>query len=529
MKKYVLRNKFILFMSVIFGVLEVVFTYLYVRQSSRIIDVVMNKSNDTYSKVIILSILYVILLIIAHYIFNRLALAFSKNIINNLRHEYIEGLLDSKTSLFFKVNKGEHLSHIDQDVDQLRMEYLYILPYALIGIGRAIVYTIGLYKIHPYMLITTFLFVILPALASKIFTGRISKSQIERSGKYSKYIDELNELLDGYLVIKESRNNDYFLEKFDKANNELLKAINSFSINSPMLSQTLFGLNVFSTLLVTFIGGILVKNSLIQMSDLLASLSLVSIATASFADTFRFIVQLLSTRELRNIVISKIPNEKIDKKIEKLPKLDLNINNLSFSYGDKKVFSDMNIDIEKNMAYAIIGPSGSGKSTLAKILMRINPSYEGKITFENGDFKDFKELELYETIYYIPQEPVIFEDTFINNITMGRSDIDMVKLDEIIDRVGLDSVYNDKKESLIKNDSLSGGEKKKLEIARALYRGADVLIFDEPTSGLDPESARVIDGLIESLDYYTRIVITHNQDASYLDRFDKVINVENYK
>lgn len=114
MKKYVLRNKFILFMSVIFGVLEVVFTYLYVRQSSRIIDVVMNKSNDTYSKVIILSILYVLLLIIFHYIFNRLALAFSKNIINNLRHDYIEGLLDSKTSLFFKVNKGEHLSHIDQ-------------------------------------------------------------------------------------------------------------------------------------------------------------------------------------------------------------------------------------------------------------------------------------------------------------------------------------------------------------------------------------------------------------------------------
>lgn len=87
MKKYVLRNKFILFMSVIFGVLEVVFTYLYVRQSSRIIDVVMNKSNDTYSKVIILSILYVLLLIIFHYIFNRLALAFSKNIINNLRHD----------------------------------------------------------------------------------------------------------------------------------------------------------------------------------------------------------------------------------------------------------------------------------------------------------------------------------------------------------------------------------------------------------------------------------------------------------
>ena len=228
-------------------------------------------------------------------------------------------------------------------------------------------------------------------------------------------------------------------------------------------------------------------------------------------------------------MISKIPNEKIDKKIEKLPKLDLTINNLSFSYGDKKVFSDMNIDIEKNMAYAIIGPSGSGKSTLAKILMRINPSYEGKITFENGDFKDFKELELYETIYYIPQEPVVFEDTFINNITMGRSDIDMAKLDEIIDRVGLDSVCNDKKESLIKNDSLSGGEKKKLEIARALYRGADVLIFDEPTSGLDPESARVIDVLIESLDYYTRIVITHNQDESYLDRFDKVINIENYK
>lgn len=273
----------------------------------------------------------------------------------------------------------------------------------------------------------------------------------------------------------------------------------------------------------------MVKNQYLQLSDLLASLKLVSISTATLADSFGYLVNILSTRKIKEMVIGEIPDIEESKREGKTPQLDLKLNNLSFAYGDIKVFDKMDLDIEKAKSYAIIGNSGSGKSTLAKILMKVNEDYGGEISFANGNFKEFSEEDLYDNIYYIPQNPIVFEDTFINNIAMGDEGTNRDRIERIIDRVGLSRVYHEKKDGLIKNGSLSGGEKKKLELARALYKGSDLLIFDEPTSGLDPESARSIEGLIESLDRLTRIVITHNQDPAYLQSFDHVINIEDYK
>ena len=327
----------------------------------------------------------------------------------------------------------------------------------------------------------------------------------------------------------EQENKEYFLKKFDVDDNRLLKSLTHLNVSISMFGETLFSINILSSLLVTYICSILVKNQYLQLSDLLASLKLVSISTATLADSFGYLVNILSTKKIKEMVISEIPERKEIVKEEKIPQLDLRLNNLSFAYGPIKVFDKMDLDIEKAKSYAIIGNSGSGKSTLAKILMKVNEDYGGEISFANWNFKDFSEEELYDSIYYIPQNPIVFEDTFINNIAMADDGLDRDRIEGIIDRVGLSRVYHEKKDGVIKNGSLSGGEKKKLELARALYKGSEVLIFDEPTSGLDPESARSIEGLIESLDNLTRIVITHNQDKAYLQSFDHVINIEDYK
>ena len=308
----------------------------------------------------------------------------------------------------------------------------------------------------------------------------------------------------------EQENKEYFLKKFDVDDNRLLKSLTHLNVSISMFGQTLFSINILSSLSVTYICSILVKNQYLQLSDLLASLKLVSISTATLADSFGYLVNILSTKKIKEMVISEIPERKEIVKEEKIPQLDLRLNNLSFAYGPIKVFDKMDLDIEKSKSYAIIGNSGSGKSTLAKILMKVNEDYGGEISFANGNFKDFSEEELYDSIYYIPQNPIVFEDTFINNIGMADDGLDRDRIEGIIDRVGLSRVYHEKKDGIIKNGSLSGGEKKKLELARALYKGSEVLIFDEPTSGLDPESARSIEGLIESLDNLTRIVITYN-------------------
>ncbi|WP_276861708.1 ABC transporter ATP-binding protein [Anaerococcus tetradius] len=262
------------------------------------------------------------------------------------------------------------------------------------------------------------------------------------------------------------------MKKFDVDDNRLLKSLTHLNVSISMFGQTLFSINILSSLLVTYICSILVKNQYLQLSDLLASLKLVSISTATFADSFGYLVNILSTKKIKEMVISEIPERKELVKEEKIPQLDLRLNNLSFAYGPIKVFDKMDLDIEKAKSYAIIGNSGSGKSTLAKILMKVNEDYGGEISFANGNFKDFSEEELYDSIYYIPQNPIVFEDTFINNIGMADDGLDRDRIEGIIDRVGLSRVYHEKKDGIIKNGSLSGGEKKKLELARALYKGS---------------------------------------------------------
>ena len=529
MKKYIDRYRLNLCLAVTFGVLEVYFIYLFSIESSRLVDIIVGDDFGNVNKIVIYSIIYVIIAVASYYISQKHCKLFSTYISRDLRHDYLEGLLVSKSSLFFSENKGFHIAHIDQSVDQVRLDYLLTLPEAITGIGKVFVFSIGLYKIHPYILLTTVIFVIFPAYISKVFAKKISEAQYNVSSKYAEYIDRLNEILDGYFVIKEANDRDYFLKKFDKDDMGILVAKNKLNMSSRMLGEILFGLNILSSLLVTYIASILVSRSYLKLSDLLASLTLVSISTATLSDAFRYLVNVMSTKNIRNLVISQIPNKSKEKKSNKSPDMGLSIRNLSFAYGPIKVFDKMDLDIEKSKSYAIIGNSGSGKSTLAKILMKVNEDYGGEISFANGNFKDFSEEELYDSIYYIPQNPIVFEDTFINNIAMGDDGLDRDRIERIIDRVGLSRVYHEKKDGLIKNGSLSGGEKKKLELARALYKGSEVLIFDEPTSGLDPESARSIEGLIESLDNLTRIVITHNQDKAYLQSFDHVINIEDYK
>lgn len=107
--------------------------------------------------------------------------------------------------------------------------------------------------------------------------------------------------------------------------------------------------------------------------------------------------------------------------------------------------------------------------------------------------------------------------------------IDTSNLDNIVKACNLESLYARVSDNILNPSDLSGGEKKKIEIARALYKKAPLIIFDEPTSNLDPKSATSIEELIFSLEGISKIVITHNQDKTYLSNFDHLINIEDYK
>ena len=213
----------------------------------------------------------------------------------------------------------------------------------------------------------------------------------------------------------------------------------------------------------------------------------------------------------------------------------LRLDNVSFSYNDNDVFQLKNISFEfkKGKKYAIVGKSGSGKSTLIKLLLKYYPNYTGKISVDNCDYKEIGCEQLYSKIAYIQQDVMIFNDTFMYNITLGK-EYDTNVINNALHISGLDNVIK-KLENGLETEvgengcRFSGGEKQRIALCRAILKSAKLIILDEMSNGLDNITAREIEREILKLKGVTLISITHKTDYDLMKFFDEIIVIENGK
>ena len=194
---------------------------------------------------------------------------------------------------------------------------------------------------------------------------------------------------------------------------------------------------------------------------------------------------------------------------------DIELKNVNFSYGDNEVLHDVSVTIKENSLTAIIGPSGSGKTTLCELIPRFRDINSGSITIGGVDIRDADYEELMKRISMVFQRVYLFEDSIYNNIAFGKpgARIEEVrraaraaKTDEFIEALpdGYNTVLDEG------GSSLSGGEKQRISIARAILKDAPIIIMDEATAALDAENEHEILAAIEALTKNkTVIMIAH--------------------
>ena len=194
---------------------------------------------------------------------------------------------------------------------------------------------------------------------------------------------------------------------------------------------------------------------------------------------------------------------------------DIELKNVNFSYGDNEVLHDVSVTIKENSLTAIIGPSGSGKTTLCELIPRFRDVNSGSITIGGVDIRDADYEELMKRISMVFQRVYLFEDSIYNNIAFGKpgAGIEEVrraaraaKIDEFIEALpdGYNTVLDEG------GSSLSGGEKQRISIARAILKDAPIIIMDEATAALDAENEHEILAAIEALTKNkTVIMIAH--------------------
>jgi putative ABC transport system ATP-binding protein len=169
----------------------------------------------------------------------------------------------------------------------------------------------------------------------------------------------------------------------------------------------------------------------------------------------------------------------------------ISIKNLKKSLDNKLVLNEINLDIKKGEIVGLVGPSGSGKSTLLRCLNRLIEADEGTIIYKKKSIKDIPPIQLRREIGLVHQESVMLPGTVFDNVSYGQNILDKIDKNHIIkcvNDVGLSIDFLDKDAS-----KLSGGEKKRVALARALALKPNVLLLDEPTSGIDPKKVKTVE------------------------------------
>ncbi len=232
----------------------------------------------------------------------------------------------------------------------------------------------------------------------------------------------------------------------------------------------------------------------------------------------------------------KIKNEIKDKpNAEKLKIKEgtVEFKNISFNYGKRNLFENFNLKINKNEKVALVGHSGCGKTTLINLVNRLYDVSSGRVLIDNKDIKNFKQESLRGETGIVPQECILFDDTIYNNIKFANpkasreevmNAIKFAQLDKVIKNFpqGTNTIVGER------GVKLSGGEKQRVSIARAILANKKILVLDEATSALDSETENEIQkDLQKLLEGRTSIIIAHR--LSTIMNADRIIVMKNGK
>jgi len=322
-------------------------------------------------------------------------------------------------------------------------------------------------------------------------------------------VDKLNlvsrEILTGLPVIRAFHTEKHEEERFDKANKDLTK-LNLF-VNRAMtfMMPTMMLVMNGITVLIVWVGGHSINDGAMQVGDMMAFIQYAMQIIMSFLMICMISVMLpraaVSAERVDEVLKSetKIHDPKEPKTLPKKGEGVLSFDHVSFKYpgADEDVLQDITFTARPGQTTAIIGSTGSGKSTLVNLIPRFYDVTEGKITLDGIDIRDIKQHDLREKLGYVPQKGVLFSGNIASNIMFGNpagSEQEMTEAAQIAQAVEFIDTKPERYKSPISQGgaNVSGGQKQRLSIARAIAKHPDVYIFDDSFSALDYKTDTVL-------------------------------------
>jgi subfamily B ATP-binding cassette protein MsbA len=460
-------------------------------------------------------------------------------VVNDMRTKMYKKILELPIGYFNDQKKGDIMSRLTNDLSDVESSVINLLETLFREPVTILLFFAYLVVLSPQL--TFFLILFFPVTG--LIIGRIGRTLKKKSTraqeKLGAILSTIEETLGGIRVIKAFNAEKKQFKKFDTQNNDYLNLKNRVIRKRDLASPVSEVLGIIAIVCVLWYGGRLVlRNSFLDPGDFLAyilifsqviqplkSLSAASYnirkGAASIDRIEHLIAEDVSIKEIAQPVVLDDFKESIEFK------------NVTFSYGDKVILDNINLKIEKGKTVALVGSSGAGKSTLVDLIPRFHDTVEGEVLIDGIKIQNYSLKSLRNQMGIVTQEPILFNDTIANNISLGMDD---ATDEQIINAAKIANAHNFimLKENGYhttvgeRGNKLSGGEKQRLTIARAVLKNPPILILDEATSSLDTESEKLVQDAINNLmNNRTSVVIAHR--LSTIRHADEIIVLQKGK
>lgn len=508
-----------------------------------LIDYGFSQNNENYIAIsLICFISSIIIMSIAGYYRSFLVNSIAEKIIAKIRRQTYEHIIKVSPEFFETSKTGDIISRLTSDTTLLYSvisnNVSFFLRNSIFFIGGIIL----LFFTSAKLSVISLLLIPLAVAPIIILGKKVKKYSTKSQSILALLSSRIEESISGIKTIQAYNIQNRELENYQENINQYLgSSLKKIRVKSLMVALVItFAFSIVA--IVLYIGGQDVLNNKITSGDLSSFIFYSIIISTSLASLGQIAGQFQSASASLNRIfelleITSTVKEKSNPKDFIISnKIKINFDNIDFSYQqdleDKPSFQlrNFNLEIKPQEKIAIIGPSGSGKSTIFQLLLRFYDVKSGKILLNNENIKDISLATLRNCFSYISQDCFIFSDTIFNNISYLNDKITKDDVKKIIDDNDALKFINNLPQGLnsfvgYKGTKLSGGEKQRIAIARAIIKDAPILLLDEATSALDNENEKIISDLINKV-AKNKTLITIAHKLSTISDYDKIIYLQ---
>lgn len=445
---------------------------------------------------------------------------------------------------FDRTHSGEFISRFTNDLDHIASIYSTSIKNLLLAVFYGLSSIISMIFLCWQLAIFILFLGIFETWLITTFSQRIRNISDQIQKKTGLSNQRFMNIIQGFRVIKLFSLSNIMLEKY-KHENILAESIKR---NNTMLLMDVINnmFTSFNLLGVLSVGVLMLNRGYIDLGSVMAFLILQDGVTYMFSNISTFFPglqgALASSQRVLEILHEPVEPEKpiAIKERQVIPHKGIYIDNLSFYYAENgrerntAILKNITCKIEPSKTTAIVGPSGCGKTTLLKILLGLYQAQDGEIYLDGIRYRDYSLDEIRDSFSYVPQFPFLSHDTIAENIRLGNIESgDNAITDAAKAAYAHDLIRKMPKgyETIITEQgaNLSGGEKQRIALARAICKNAKILVLDEATTGLDSESEAYIKKAIDHLvnAEYTVIVVAHR--LSTIKNSDQIIVMDHGK